>query len=1008
MKTWRAWMLIILLLCNLLVFVPYNDNTVKAVYWDDTWSYYRTLTIDHTKIDNSLSGFPVLVVVPTAVGSIADDGDSLRFLDTDYTELPYEIEYFDASGDSFVWVNVTRISASTDTVFYMFYNNSAASDNQNPSDVWDVNYSGVYHMNGSSYDKIYDMTINRNDVTGEVGDPSYQQTGGIGYCMYFDGGDDYISGSTEFGVNDNCTIEVYAKADGSQGSNSVFDTGGSRGTGDGINMAFSSTAVGMHVRDAEVNKKYDKSYNVDTTIWRYAGFSAWDSTSKYQVGGASGDGSLTTYSLSSDLRNFIIGSQFDGGNDFKGWIDELRISNISRNASWLKASSYSVHNTLVSIGDESDQNYVAVTNPNPADDEIQIDAGDYGNYTHTIDVNESAHGRTMNLTWRWSSDGVTWYWFGENNTVNNGTYEMNNTGNFTLANHTYYWNVTVYDGYDTEGSLYTFTTLSDDVGNPTGVSTNYLNNELGFNWTLGYRNDYVVLVSNNGSYATSVGQTGSVTVYNNTGTSTIDTGVSSGVYYTLFGYNSTDSNYSNGVNINWGGMAINCYDEETGGGLTFDVFITDESGSSTYQQYAATNTLYLNLGDIPTGDNVAVQISANSSYDSMSEYFDGYQRDGLNRQNSTTTYIQLTKEPLNYSCVTVTTLNASGNTVDTPSFVQSGTIITIYPDASNEFDSVYINYTYTQYKPRLFYFDISVNSYYTLDAYLASAETTELYVLRVLNEYDNGVNDASITIRRFIDGAFRNVSILNTDGGGYAQTYLVSDILYKVIIEHSDYDTEYADFVPDPLVRTKDFYLTFITPSWIDELTFSSAIDFKFERSGTTLFINYSDITGFTSDVYVFIIGENYTTGEWYFVDDYSTTGNFSITVNNVNSSNQHKAIFYVNHSVWDAFSPYIRNLYVLGDSAALTSGDWLDNLFELNYGYNPIGWSNTFGFLLMCYGMFSFGQRGSGMAMVLTGFLLGFVNSVIGLTAIGVLVPALFILVGIMVVWANARKEGG
>jgi len=392
----------------------------------------------------------------------------------------------------------------------------------------------------------------------------------------------------------------------------------------------------------------------------------------------------------------------------------------------------------------------------------------------------------------------------------------------------------------------------------------------------------------------------------------------------------------------------------------------------------------------------------------MSEYFDGYQRDGLNRQNSTTTYIQLTKEPLNYSCVTVTTLNASGNTVDTPSFVQSGTIITIYPDASNEFDSVYINYTYTQYKPRLFYFDISVNSYYTLDAYLASAETTELYVLRVLNEYDDGVNDASITIRRFIDGAFRNVSILNTDGGGYAQTYLVSDILYKVIIEHSDYDTEYADFVPDPLVRTKDFYLTFITPSWIDELTFSSAIDFKFERSGTTLFINYSDITGFTSDVYVFIIGENYTTGEWYFVDDYSTTGNFSITVNNVNSSNQHKAIFYVNHSVWDAFSPYIRNLYVLGDSAALTSGDWLDNLFELNYGYNPIGWSNTFGFLLMCYGMFSFGQRGSGMAMVLTGFLLGFVNSVIGLTAIGVLVPALFILVGIMVVWANARKEGG
>ena len=64
-----------------------------------------------------------------------DDGQDLRFFEPDnVTELSYEIEEWNESGSSYVWVNVPQIDGSSTTDFiYLYYDNAGASAGQDIS-----------------------------------------------------------------------------------------------------------------------------------------------------------------------------------------------------------------------------------------------------------------------------------------------------------------------------------------------------------------------------------------------------------------------------------------------------------------------------------------------------------------------------------------------------------------------------------------------------------------------------------------------------------------------------------------------------------------------------------------------------------------------------------------------------------------------------------------------------------------------------------------------------------
>ena len=132
------------------------------------------------------TNFPVLVRLSTAIigfdyGDFYADGSDLAlvdigFVDADGNGLPYEIDTWNTSGESLVWVSLPRMTNGTE--FAMWYRSSKTGKALNPDNVW-TNYVGVWHFREdygaeTASVSVYDSTTNQ--LTGStiytVGDSS--------------------------------------------------------------------------------------------------------------------------------------------------------------------------------------------------------------------------------------------------------------------------------------------------------------------------------------------------------------------------------------------------------------------------------------------------------------------------------------------------------------------------------------------------------------------------------------------------------------------------------------------------------------------------------------------------------------------------------------------------------------------------------------------------------------------------------------------------------------------
>ena len=117
-------------------------------WWNPAWPFRKTITVDHTKVAGNLTNFPVLIsITDSDLASKAQaNGNDIVFTDANGVKLNHEIESFNAtSGNLVAWV-CANLSSEEDTVLYMYYGNPSASNQQNPTAVWDSNYVMVQHM----------------------------------------------------------------------------------------------------------------------------------------------------------------------------------------------------------------------------------------------------------------------------------------------------------------------------------------------------------------------------------------------------------------------------------------------------------------------------------------------------------------------------------------------------------------------------------------------------------------------------------------------------------------------------------------------------------------------------------------------------------------------------------------------------------------------------------------------------------------------------------------------
>ncbi len=349
-----------------------GTSTVASYWWNTDWLYRKKLTFDNSAQAENLASFPVIVKLTSSnfdFTKTQSSGQDLRFVDSDNsTELKYEIEYWDSSGQTaIIWVKVPQIDASSATDFiYMYYGNTGASDSQNITDVWSNGYAAVYHF--SEQTGFYlDSTGNNNDAdTQQVTSRNNTDANGLGfYPQFVAASSDYVgvpdATSLQFGSGD-FTILVRANA-----STDLTDTDlirkGSTNTADpdswwklewgsGVtNQVQWEVRVAGTAKQATYTKAPDGNWHDfwgtrDTTGNVVEMFI--DGSQVTSIAGISGSVNPTT------STNTGIGSKDTYDDDhFDGYLDEVRISNTLRSDDWIAAQRDSLENDLITFGSET-------------------------------------------------------------------------------------------------------------------------------------------------------------------------------------------------------------------------------------------------------------------------------------------------------------------------------------------------------------------------------------------------------------------------------------------------------------------------------------------------------------------------------------------------------------------------------------------------------------------------------------------------------------------------------
>ena len=374
-------------------FKPSSESLHQAVqnghlyyldpWWNSSWQYRRPITIDSSKVDSDLTNFPVLVKLNSSnidYTKTQDSGQDIRFVAWDNTtELNYEIEKWNESGNSFVWVRIPSVSSSSDTKFWIYYGNSGATDGQNAAGVWDSNYMGVWHLSETS-GTIYDSTSNNNDGTNYGAIPVKGMIGGA-YDFEADDGD-YIEipDSDSLDMSTALTIEFYAKVESETYRSAVISK-----WSNSIGRSYTPTWYSQTDSSLVLYLYSSADYSCAQTTSEMFDDTNWHKWSMTYDGSTPEANSYKDYSLENhDTTNiptsiYITTTPVRFGSHgsattmyYDGILDEIRFSNILRSDAWIKASYYSEIDNLLTYGSEEipnqppEINYNGVTQYSPA------------------------------------------------------------------------------------------------------------------------------------------------------------------------------------------------------------------------------------------------------------------------------------------------------------------------------------------------------------------------------------------------------------------------------------------------------------------------------------------------------------------------------------------------------------------------------------------------------------------------------------------------------------------
>ena len=321
------------------------------------YPFKMDLTFSGYDGNSTLISFPVLVDLhqglTTSGGETANfsygsflssTGGDLRFFDSSGRQLPYEIETWDVTGHSRVWINVGELEGNATVVIAAWGNAQDAYTPAYASDgsTWSNDFHGAWHFTELVANNFPDSTyLSHHGLA--VGDATASTAGIVGSAVALDGNADWVDFGENAGRAGNVfTASLWAKwgsGAAPTANNRILSNRGTSGTGpDGWQMFISNNDKNLYGRGAG-------SSNVNRPAT-----SSWASGNWHHLAIVYNELSAEIFADGTSMGTGTIGSVIDGtahlflgrngnnpNNYFNGLIDEARIATTARSADWIKA-----------------------------------------------------------------------------------------------------------------------------------------------------------------------------------------------------------------------------------------------------------------------------------------------------------------------------------------------------------------------------------------------------------------------------------------------------------------------------------------------------------------------------------------------------------------------------------------------------------------------------------------------------------------------------------------------
>jgi len=337
------------------------DDT-SGVTCTTSWGARAKITLNNSASAENLSNFPLLVKVNSSridYSKTQGTGQDIRFVDPSdpNTALPYEIEDWNESGDSYVWVKVPQIdSGSTSDYIWMYYDNASASDGQAVTSVWDSNFKGVWHSDETTGTTLADSTANTNNATKVSATSPNPGTGKIDTAQVYNGTSSRATApdTASLDITGTLTVSTWVNASSVSGWRTIMCKDASFQPNyclqtNGGTVDFSYYAGGGFVESTSVA-------TLSTGTWYHITATYNDAANqvKIYINGALNSTTTQSTSLATTTSVLDIGHSA-AGEWWSGTVDDIWLSDSVRSADWIEAEYISQSDAMNSYGSEEDQ-----------------------------------------------------------------------------------------------------------------------------------------------------------------------------------------------------------------------------------------------------------------------------------------------------------------------------------------------------------------------------------------------------------------------------------------------------------------------------------------------------------------------------------------------------------------------------------------------------------------------------------------------------------------------------